>query len=364
MTEKLLETNEKYLEKLQQSVKEITSANEQLFKGLNTFMNLDATGTNKTERELVYTEDKLKLFHYAKRTRTQHKVPTLIVYALVNTPAMMDIQEDRSFIKNLLEGGTDIYLIEWGYPTPEDKYLTLEDYIQGYINNAVDFIRKENGVDKVNVVGICQGGTFSTIYTALNPEKVQNLVTIVTPIDFSTNDGLLFKWAKHLNVDNMVEAFGNIPGDFMNTGFLTLKPITLMVNKYLDLIDDLDDSNAIANFLRMEKWIFDSPDQAGETFRQFVNDMYHDNKLIKGELVIGGKKVDLKNINMPLLNLYALKDNQVPNAASADFEKYVSSLDKETHKINTGHIGMFVGSRSQKEVAPLISNWLKERSKR
>ncbi|NLW53131.1 MAG: class III poly(R)-hydroxyalkanoic acid synthase subunit PhaC [Tissierellia bacterium] len=364
MTEKILETNEKYLEKIQQSFEEMTNANEQLFKGLETFMNLEVEGTNATEREQVFSQDKMKLYHYAKRTRTQHKVPTLVVYALVNTPAMMDIQEDKSFIKNILEGGTDIYLIEWGYPTPEDKYITLEDYIQGYINEAVEFIKKDKGVDKVNIMGICQGGTFSTIYTALNPEKIQNLVTIVTPIDFSTNDGLLFKWSKNINADLMVQAYGNIPGEFMNNGFLTLKPLSLMVNKYLDLVDDLGDSTAIANFMRMEKWIFDSPAQVGEAYRQFINDMYHENKLIKGELEIGGKKVDLKNINMPLLNVYATKDHQVPVEAAKDLEKYVSSLDKETHPIQTGHIGMFVSGRSAKEVAPLISNWLKERSKK
>ena len=204
--------------------------------------------------------------------------------------------------------------------------------------------------------------TFSVMYSALLPEKVQNLVTMVTPVDFSTNDGLLFKWGKYLNVDNMVEAYGNIPGDFMNTGFLTLKPLSLMVNKYVDLIDDLDEPDSLSNFMRMEKWIFDSPAQAGEAFRQFINDMYKENKLVKGEMMIGDKKVDLKNINMPLLNVYAERDHQVPNAASEPLEKYVSSLDKQTHKIPTGHIGMFVSGRSQKEVAPLISGWLKERS--
>lgn len=364
MTEKMFENREKYLEKVQQSFKEISNANEQIFKGLDTFMHLDAEGANSTERELVHSVDKMKLYHYAKRSRTQHKIPTLVVYALVNTPAMMDIQEDKSFLKNLLEQGADLYLIEWGYPTPEDKYLTLEDYIQGYINDAVDYIREEHGIDKINIMGICQGGAFSTIYTALNPDKVANLVTLVTPIDFSTDDGLLFKWSKHINPDLMVEAYGNIPGDFMNTGFLTLKPLSLMVNKYLDLIDDLGDATAMANFMRMEKWIFDSPDQAGYAYRQFINDCYHENKLIKGELMIGDQKVDLRNINMPLLNIYATKDHQVPNEASKDLEKYVSSLDKETHAIETGHIGLFVSGKSAREVTPLISNWLKERSKK
>lgn len=364
MTEKMMEQNEKVLEKMKQSFEEFNKFNEQAFKGVETFMKLDASGTNSTERELVFQMDKMKLYHYAKRTRTQNKVPTLVVYALVNTPAMMDIQEDKSFVKNLLEGGMDLYLIEWGYPSPEDKYLTMEDYILGYIDAAVEFMKKDKEVDKVNLMGICQGGTFSVIYSALRPEKVKNLITLVTPVDFSAEDGLLFKWAPYLNMDLIVDAYGNVPGDFMNAGFLTLAPLSLMVNKYLNLVDDFGDDVAMANFMRMEKWIFDSPDQAGETIRQFINDLYHDNKLIKGELVIGNEKVDMKNINMPMLSLYATKDTQVPVGAAKDIQKYVSSLDKETHAINTGHIGLFVSGRSAREVAPLITEWSKERSKK
>lgn len=364
MAEKMIDYGNKYLEKMQQSVEEITKANEQLFKGLETFSKADVNEANSTEREVVYEEDKLKLYHYQKRTKDQHKVPTLIIYALVNTPRMMDLQKDRSFIKNLLDDGTDVYLIEWGYPTPEDKYLTLEDYILGYIDNCVDFILKEHGIPQVNILGVCQGGSFSLMYTALRQSKVKNLITMVTPVDFDTDENLLFKWAPHLNAKKMVEAYGNIPGDFMNTGFLTLKPISLMVNKYFDLIDDLDNADAIANFLRMESWIFDSPDQAGGAFAQFITECYHENKLCKGELELGGEKVNLKNITCPVLNLYAERDHQVPNSASENLSKFIGSADVENIKFPAGHIGMFVGGRSQREIAPKVAEWLKERTKR
>lgn len=46
----------------------------------------------------------------------------------------------------------------------------------------------------------------------------------------------------------MVEAYGVVPGEFMNTGFLTLKPISLMVNKYVDLINDPDEPDSMSNF--------------------------------------------------------------------------------------------------------------------
>lgn len=345
------------------SIEEGIKAQEKFLKSYETMINATNNHANQTPREVVFEEDKLKLYHYKKSARSVSKVPTLIIYALVNTPSMMDISQDKSFIKKLVDSGLDLYLIEWGFPTADDKYLILDDYINIYIDDCVDHIRKEKGVDKINILGVCQGGTFSLMYTALHPNKVKNLITMVTPLDFSTNDGLLFKWGKDLDADKMVEAYGVVPGNFMNTGFLTLKPLSLMVNKYVDIINDLDDPEYISNFMTMEKWIFDSPGQAGMAFKEFLNSMYRENRLMKGEMEIAGKKVDLKKITQPVLNLYAEKDNQVPNAASIPIGEHVGSEDYTAKSFATGHIGMFVSRRSQEEVAPTVVDWLKSHSK-
>lgn len=345
------------------SIEEGIKAQEKFLKSYESIISATNDHANQTPREVVFEEDKLKLYHYNKSTRSVNKVPTLIVYALVNTPSMMDIGQDKSFIKKLVDSGLDLYLIEWGFPTADDKYISLDDYINIYIDDVVDHIRKESGADKINILGVCQGGTFSLMYTALHPGKVKNLVTMVTPVDFSTDDGLLFKWGKYLDPDRMVEAYGVVPGDFMNTGFLTLKPLSLMVNKYVDVINDLDDSEHLSSFMTMEKWIFDSPGQAGMAYKEFLNAMYRENRLIKGEMEVGGKKVDLKKITQPVLNLYAERDNQVPNAASIPIGDYVGSEDYTAKSFPTGHIGMFVSRRSQEEVAPTVVDWLKSHSK-
>lgn len=345
------------------SIEEGIKAQEKFLKSYGSIISATNDHANQTPREVVFEEDKLKLYHYNKSTRSVNKVPTLIVYALVNTPSMMDIGQDKSFIKKLVDSGLDLYLIEWGFPTADDKYISLDDYINIYIDDVVDHIRKESGADKINILGVCQGGTFSLMYTALHPGKVKNLVTMVTPVDFSTDDGLLFKWGKYLDPDRMVEAYGVVPGDFMNTGFLTLKPLSLMVNKYVDVINDLDDPEHLSSFMTMEKWIFDSPGQAGMAYKEFLNAMYRENRLIKGEMEVGGKKVDLKKITQPVLNLYAERDNQVPNAASIPIGDYVGSEDYTAKSFPTGHIGMFVSRRSQEEVAPTVVDWLKSHSK-
>ena len=100
----------------------------------------------------------------------------------------------------------------------------------------------------------------------------------------------------------------------------------------------------------------------GATLSQFINDLYQDNKLIKGELEIGGEKVDLKNITMPLLCACAEYDHLVPLSASRPLMDAVGSKDKEFISFKTGHIGMYVSSKSQKSISPKIIDWLKERS--
>jgi polyhydroxyalkanoate synthase len=224
----------------------------------------------------------------------------------------------------------------------------------------VDFIREETNNEKVSLMGVCQGGTMATIYAALHPEKVKNLITMVTPIDFSTNDGLLFRWAKYMDIDALVDYYGSVPGEFLNNGFSLLKPM-MKTGKYMTVLNSLDDKDKMLNFLRMERWIEDSPDQAGECFRKFLKDLYQENKLVKGELDIEGRKVNLKNITMPVLNIYAEEDHLVPPASTKPLNDLVGTKDVTLYKFKGGHIGVFVGSRSQKELAPAVAEWLTAR---
>lgn len=342
-------------------IEENQELSRKFIKGFANMMAIEEVEMSTTPKEVVYEEDKMKIYHYIPMVKKPHSIPVLVVYALVNRQYMLDIQEDRSTIKNWLEAGLDVYVVDWGYPDHTDKFLTMEDYIEGYIHNAVNFIRKRHNLEKINLLGICQGGTMSMIYTALHPENIQNLVTMVTPFDFHTKDGLLMVWGKHLNIDNIVDVFGTVPGSFMNYGFNLLKPFQLNLDKYINFVESMDDPEAVKDFIRMEKWIYDSPDQAGEMLREFITEFYKENKLVKGTFELAGKKVDMKNITMPFLSVVGTYDHLVPPSATKPMMEAVGSTDKTFLEFKTGHIGIFVSSKSQKEVAPAITNWIKER---
>jgi polyhydroxyalkanoate synthase len=342
---------------------EMLDFSRKLGQGMENLLNAEKIDTGVSPREEVYREDKLVLYRYLPLEGVAQKpVPLLIVYALVNRPYMTDIQEDRSTIRGLLNTGQEVYLIDWGYPDHADRSLTLDDYINGYLDRCVDRIRDAHGVDAINILGICQGGSFSLCYAALHQDKVRNLVTMVTPVDFKTPDNLLSNWVQHLDVDLTVDTMGNIPGELLNWTFLSLKPFSLTGQKYVNMVDVLDDPKKIRNFLRMEKWIFDSPDQAGETFRQFIKDFYQKNGLIEGGIEIGGEEIRLADVTCPVLNIYAMQDHLVPPDSSKALAGRTGSRDYTELAFPGGHIGIYVSGKAQKEVTPAIGRWLNQRS--
>jgi len=334
---------------------------DQLRKAREVLMSPLETEIAVTPYDVVWQEDRVKLKHYHPRTEPSLKTPLFIVYAQVNRETMLDLQPGRSVVETFLNAGLDIYMLDWGYPTRKDRFLNLDDHINGYIDGAVDFILEKHGLDRLNIMAICQGGTMSVIYAALHPEKVKNLVLTVTPTNFDHDAGLLNVWARSLDPDKLVASYGNIPGDIMNLGFLLLNPARLMIDKYVGFLENIHNKDFVENFVRMERWIFDSPDLPGEAFREFIQWMFRENRLIKNELVLGGRKVDLKNITMPVLNIYGKYDHLVPPAACDQTTSKIGSTDKEDLCLDTGHIGIYVSSKTQRQFGPKIIRWLTER---
>lgn len=330
-------------------------------EAIRNITDIDTVDIATAKRKVVWQDGKVKLYHFVPDTDIKCKTPVLISYALVNRWEMMDLQPNRSFIRKMVSEGLDVYLIDWGYASKLDRYKSIEDYILGNIHDCVNFIKDKHEIDAINLLGVCQGGTFSVIYSALYPENVKNLITLVTPVEFENGQGLLYTWAQDMDVDAIVDGFGGVvPGDFLNTSFDLLKPMA-KVRKYMGLPTVMKDKGRMMNFLRMEKWVADSPDQAGETFRFFIKELYQENKLIKGKLEIDGRKIDLKKITMPILTIYAVADHIVPPSSTKPLNDAVGSEDNELLEFPGGHIGVFVGSKSQNLLTPALVKWLIKR---
>lgn len=309
-------------------------------------------------KELVYSDGHLRLFRYVPAREARDLAPPLlIVYSLVNRYDMIDLQPDRSVVRRLLGLGADLYVIDWGYPLPSDRWTTIEDHV-GMLGDCADVVRARHGLDKLDVLGICQGGFFTLCYAALYPQLVRNLITMIVPVDFSLDRTLMAKLARNTDVDRMVDTLGNVPGRLIAQQFLMRSPFAQYVQKYADMVELFEDREGLLTFLRMEKWINDSPDHPGETFRSWIKDCYRDNKLVAGTFELGGRTVDLRDVTMPILNLYGERDDIVEPASSAALRDHVGSKDYTERSFPVGHIGMYVSAKTQDVLPETIVQWL------
>lgn len=327
----------------------------------------------QTPKDEVFRSDRSVLYHYRPLDGAPPETgPILIVYSLIGRYTVVDLQEDRSLVRNLLSRGCDLYVVDWGTPSRADRYLTIDDYVDGRLDDCVEHICRETGHETITLLGICEGGTFATAYAALHPEKVRNLILTVTPIDFHADSGqneqsqgYINLWTRSLepkDIDDLVESFGNLPGEVMASVFEMITPVRSMTKYNRDLLDIIGDESRLLNFLRMEKWLADRPHHPGEAAKQWLKELYHQNKLVRNEFMLSGQKVDLGKLTMPVLNVFALNDHIVPAACSSALGPLVGSDDYTEVPLPGGHIGVFVSAKSQGVIGDTIAAWLRERS--
>ncbi|AXR77832.1 class III poly(R)-hydroxyalkanoic acid synthase subunit PhaC [Natrarchaeobaculum sulfurireducens] len=325
---------------------------------------LENVEVGQTPSEVVYEENKLELLHYEPMTEEQYDVPILVTYALINKPYILDLQPDRSVIRTLLEAGFDVYMIDWGEPSKLDRKLSLDDYVNRYIDNCVDVVRERSGQDAINILGYCMGGTMSAMYAALYPEKVRNLALMAAGLCFAGEGGVLELWGAedYYDPETVTDTFGNVPAEFLDVGFALMDPVANNLTKYVRFYDNVEDEDFVENFARMERWLSEGIDVAGVAYEEFIRDIYQENKLYKNELHLGDEHVDLEKIDMPVLQIVAEYDHLIPPGASKPFNEVVSADDTEIMEFATGHIGMSVSSRSHAELWPDVCEWFETRS--
>ena len=357
--EKIIQEKEAAMDNI---IKDFEESSRKLDKVRSLLHTAGKIEVGNTPHEVVQQKRTYNLLHYRPLVSKPAKTPLLIVYALINRSYILDLQPDKSWIRNLLSQGFDIYLMDWKTPTNVDKYDSFDDYINCYIDDCVELIRKKNSVDTVTLHGYCMGATMSVIYTTMHQDKIRNLATIAPVIDADKDTTVLSNFSKHIDIDKMFDSVGNLPSEQLYAAYAALKPFKQGINKYFNLVENIDNDRFVQNFLRIEKWLYDTPSIAGETIRQWINDIYQKNLLVKNEMKIGGDIIDLSKIKIPLLNIIAEEDHLVSPECSAPLNEAVSSVDKRLMRFHTGHVGLIASTYSQNNVLPKVGQWLKTRS--
>jgi len=308
--------------------------------------------------DIVYSKDKTRLLHYhSLDSSKQNNKPLLLVYAPINKFHIMDISKERSVVRNLLSKGLDVYLLDWGYPDWSDSGLSLENYVY-YIQDAVQIIKDESKLDKISILGYCWGGIISLCYAALHDDSIQSLSIMATPVDFSKDTTILGTWSRALDADKLIDEFGHLDGAVLDLGFLLRNPPRYTFDKYINFLKNLHDTKFVDNFISVEKWLHDTPMIPGQLYREILNGCYRDNLLASHKLKLGRMQIDLRKITAPLLTIVAEKDDLVSPESTLALNDLVSSKEKETFLLPTGHVGLCISTTAHMRLWPKVAAWI------
>ncbi len=343
--------------------REVERTIQRSVRGIDVLLNRDEPDVGVTPKDVIYARGTLRLYHYRPISDEVYRIPVVLVMSLISRPYILDLTPGVSFVEFLLRNGFDVFMIDWGVPRPEDSKLQLEDYTLDLIPACIERIQEETGEDDVSFVGYCMGGLFSLIYGGLYEDApMANLVCIATPVDFD-GMGQFRQWMdrRWFDVDRVVDTLGNIPPELLYRSFELLRPADRLV-AYVRLWDNLWNDQYVKHYRLFNKWTSEQIPFPGECFRQTTKELMWENKLMKDELVVGGKKVELQRITCPLMNAMAQHDHIAPYDSTHPLTQLVGSEEKEDVVLKGGHVSLVAGMNAVLRLWPKVNEWLSVRS--
>lgn len=312
-----------------------------------------------TPKELIYSNETARVYHYHALQDEIYRVPVLLVMSPVAKGYILDLAKGQSLVEYLLLQGHDVYMLDWSAPRSEQSRLGLADYVIDLLGGSIAAVVRDCGEPDVTLIGYCMGGMLSCMYAALHPGgAVKNLACFTTPVN---GDGmeLYKKWmsARSFDIDRLVRELGNIPGDFINGSIQALRPLQRSANQ-MRLLNNVENDAFVKAHLRFDRWAVDQLAVPGELARDMARDFILENHLVNNRLALRGRVVDFARIEIPFLHVAALYDHIVPAAASRDLIEIVGSADKQEIVMKGGHVSLVAGGNAVFRLWPQLDAWL------
>ena len=311
-----------------------------------------------TPGKVVYQGELFQLLQYEPTTEKVYKRPLLIIPPWINKYYILDLNEQKSFIRWTVAQGFTVFVVSWVNPDEALAARSFADYMTGGILEAVDAVTKATGEKNINAIGYCIGGTLlsSTLgYMAAKGDKRINSATLfTTQVDFeNAGDLKIFVDEEQLEtLDRKMAEKGYLEGKSMASTFNFLRS------------NDLIWSYVVNNYLLGKEpfpfdllfWNSDSTRMPAATHSFYLRECYLNNNLSKGEMVLDGVKIDLSKSKVPIYNLAAREDHIAPLPSAFLVGKF---LGGETRLVvaGSGHIAGVVNPPSMGK----YQYWLNEK---
>lgn len=280
-----------------------------------------------TSGKVIFQNELIQLIHYTPTQEKHYQIPVLITPPFINKYYVLDLDEKKSMVRELLNSGYCVFMISWVNPMSELADYDFSDYMHKGPLAAIEQIKAITKQQKINLTGFCVGGTLLSMTAAylraMGDESIASLTLLTTLLDFSEPGEI----GNYLSEDMLpiieknAETNGVFDGRIIGMSFSMLRENSLFWSFFID------------NYLKGKDpapfdilyWNSDATNIPSACFKQYLRITYLENKLIEsGAVVINGVSIDLANIDMPTYFLSTLADHIVLWQSAYEGTKIVS----------------------------------------
>ncbi|MET1219754.1 MAG: class I poly(R)-hydroxyalkanoic acid synthase [Glaciecola sp.] len=341
--EELLKTNgESILKGMQNFMADLEKSPIEAFKITQTDPDAFTVGENlaNTPGEVVFQNEMMELIHYRPKTEKTFSRPLLFTPPFINKYYVLDLDQQKSMVRGLLEAGHEVFMISWVNPEANLSDKDFTDYMKLGPIVALDVVCDITKAKDVNLTGFCVGGTLSSVTTAYlraqGDTRVGSLTLFTTLLDFAEPGEI----GNYLTEDMLkvleqnAEVKGIFDGRILGLSFSLLRENSLFWSFF------------IKNYLQGKDpapfdilyWNSDSTNITGACYKQYLRTTYWDNKLIEpGAFEIDGIGIDLKNIDVPVYSIATIADHIVLWQSAYNSMQHVSG-DVRFVLAGSGHL--------------------------
>ena len=337
-----------------------------LINGLEVVIKKDIRPQSTDKCKLLYEEKNLSLYHYLPRTEKVYELPIILVPPLMTTTDIFDLIPEHSLANTLLEGGFNVYLVDFGKPDRTDSHLKLDDYILDYLYRCIHMVKKHSTSKQVTLLGYCLGGTFSIVYGSVSLDiknDVKNIINIAGPVDLKSLPffNLLFKPFKK-EWFMLADKFGCIPKELLTFIFKVSDPVGYL-RRPIHVIDKSWDRDFLVKYQALSNFFNNFQSLPAAIFKQAF-EIICSNDLTSGKLKLMDKtvSVNLGNLQASLLTFSGSRDTFIPAESIRAVQKYVSSKDVQYVELPFGHVSIMGSEKAKSSIWKTCVDWLSTRS--
>jgi len=267
-----------------------------------------------TPGKVVFKNELMELLQYAPTTDEVYRRPLLIVPPWINKFYVLDLNPEKSFIRWMVAQGHTVFVISWVNPDARHADKGFEAYMREGPLAALDAIERATGERDVASVGYCVGGTLLAItlayMAAVADTRIANATLLTTQVDFE-DSGDLKTFVDKLRLETLEKSMGEtgyLEGAQMATAFNLLRPTELIWNYF---VNDYLKGKDPAPF-DLLAWNADSTRMPAANHAFYLRHCYLQNDLTAGRMEIGGEKLDLGKVRVPIYDLATREDHIAP----------------------------------------------------